>query len=247
MRKMFESEWQGIQFTEFSKVSSAKLAASEFYQAFYEEFFKRYKNWDQISPVWRESKKECADFIVEKCGRGKVLSVGCGLGFMEHYIKSCNAPIDLYINEVATTAWKWVDAEFDSEHKSVGCVPACLPKGLIFDMVYFSLVEYTFKDEALIECLSKLRCFILPSKGRLLIFGSLEECPNTFKEKIIFSMRKLKANFKAVLDILGLCDRGQFWGWVRTKEEFRNILKLAGYTQIEEGFLGEQYWILGSY
>ena len=44
MRKSFQTEWQDIPFSGFIKTSSGSLAGPEFYQAFYAEFFKRYRS-----------------------------------------------------------------------------------------------------------------------------------------------------------------------------------------------------------
>ena len=56
MRRMYQTEWHGIQFSSFGTTSSINLARPEFYQTFYQEFFKRYQNWEQLDPLWLERK-----------------------------------------------------------------------------------------------------------------------------------------------------------------------------------------------
>ncbi|MBX7148122.1 class I SAM-dependent methyltransferase [bacterium] len=243
---MFQNEWQGIQFSDFAVISSQNLADSDFYSKFYIEFFKRYQNWNEISQSWRGVKEACADFVIKKCKTGKVLSVGCGLGFMEHYIRSLNTGVDLYVHDVTPHAWKWVGSEFGDDHKLLGYIPECLPKRVLFDLVYLSVVEYAFDTDSLVRCLADIRSCLVPGKGQLLIFGSLEDVPASMKGHVISKGRKVKAFLRACLEKTGLFHRGQFWGWGRTRKEFQDIMNRAGYTSFEEGFVGEQYWISGS-
>src|ERR1700692_2406921 len=109
MRRIYQSEWQSIPFSSFANPSSKRLAGADFYDAFYVEFFKRYQNWDQLSPKWRETKKTWANFIATRTrNRPKVLSVGCGLGIVERYLGAQNPQIDLTIHEIAPSSWHWV-------------------------------------------------------------------------------------------------------------------------------------------
>ena len=149
---MYQTSWQGIEFSSFSNPSSTNLAGPEFYQAFYEEFFRRYRNWEQLSPTWLKGKERCADFVLARSGVGaKILSVGCGLGAMEHYMHAQEPRHDLFIQEVAPTAWRWVGAEFTADRKYLGFIPACLPSGIQFDMVFLSSVDYALDDDALVD------------------------------------------------------------------------------------------------
>ena len=42
MKRFYQTEWQGIQFDSFAKLSTDQLADAAFYNAFYRELFKRY-------------------------------------------------------------------------------------------------------------------------------------------------------------------------------------------------------------
>ena len=75
MRRLYQKEWQGIQFDEFASLSSTQLADGQFYGKFYEAFFDRFKTWDDIDHAWRNEKKIVADFLYrqllsEKSGGG---------------------------------------------------------------------------------------------------------------------------------------------------------------------------------
>ena len=42
--------------------------------------------------------------------------------------------------------------------------------------------------------------------------------------------------------------RQQFWGWRRTRKEYRELFKKAGFQDIQDGFLKDgfdSYWISG--
>lgn len=55
---------------------------------------------------------------------------------------------------------------------------------------------------------------------------------------------------KWLLERLGLYKRGQFWGWMRTRAEYRAILRGAGFASVTDGFIETPhqriYWIKGN-
>lgn len=71
MRRMYQTEWQGIQFHEFASLSSRSIADGQFYEKFYEVFFDRFKAWDDIDQNWRNQKKLVADFLYRLMLNGK--------------------------------------------------------------------------------------------------------------------------------------------------------------------------------
>ena len=62
-------------------------------------------------------------------------------------------------------------------------------------------------------------------------------------------VRFIKDIIKAVLDILGIRSRGQFWGWMRTRKEYQRIMAKAGFINIVDGFIMKDrqttYYIIG--
>lgn len=252
MKRFYQTEWQDIQFTEFAIPSSKKLAGPEFYQAFYNALFNRYQSWDQFSLNWRKVKEDCAQFILSKSKNGNILSIGCGLGYMEQYLLDHAQESAVFIHEVAPSAWQWVGAKFAEDKKILGLIPDCMPKDLEFNLIYLSAVDYALNDEHLIGLLLSIRPFLNKKdvKGRvMMISASFQDIPATMVGKGVSFLRNVKAFAVAVLDHLGLYERGQFWGWLRTREEYRVLMQRAGYTNIEDGFIGSekssQYWISG--
>ena len=248
---MYQTSWQGIEFSSFSNPSSTSLAGPEFYQAFYEEFFRRYRDWEQLSPTWLKKKERCAGFVLARSGVGsKILSVGCGLGVMEHYMRAQEPRHHLFIQEVAPTAWRWVGPEFTADRKFLGSIPACLPSGIQFDMVFLSAVAYALDDDALVGLLAAIRQFLADAGGEcLLISGSVQDMPVTLTDRAISFVKGLKTFAAGVLDVFGWRPRGQFWGWIRSQREYQLLMRRAGYREIEDGFIDPanhaHYWIAG--
>ncbi|MDQ6770956.1 MAG: class I SAM-dependent methyltransferase [Gemmatimonadota bacterium] len=247
MRKIYQTEWQGVPFSSFANPSSKKLAGADFYEAFYVEFFKRYESWDQLPPKWRKTKKTWANFIATRTrNRSTVLSVGCGLGIVERYLSAQTPQIDLTIHEIAPSSRRWVEDEFNADRKLTGTIPECFPEDVQFDLVYLGTVDYALDDDKLVSLLSALRGYIAQPNGEcLLISASLERTPETFSELA----RSLKELAKGVLSKFGLYSRGQFWGWARSRTEYQSLMRRAGYRDIRDGFIDSErrahYWIAG--
>ena len=60
MERFYQTEWQGIQFSDVTTISSTKLADSDFYTSFYTRLFEKYSNYDELDSSWRQNKMEIA-------------------------------------------------------------------------------------------------------------------------------------------------------------------------------------------
>lgn len=251
LKKLYQTEWQDMQFSDFASLSSENLADAEFYQAFYDEFFRRHQSWQDLSSSWLQQKRLWADFIMNGCDKGsRVLSVGCGLGAMESGMRSQNPQLDLFVHEVAPTAWRWIGCEFAEGHKFLEPIPDCLPEDVKFSLVYLASVDYALDDVALIGLLAAIRTFLTNGDGRcLLISASFQEIPAGLESRTRMALRQLRDTGFAACDHLGLRSRGQFWGWIRTRKEYQSLMFLAGYRNIKDGFIDPEkrahYWISG--
>ena len=248
-KKFYQTEWHGIQFKEFTKVSSQTLAESSFYEVFYTLFFSRYSHWEELPGDWRLEKNKIAEFIVNQINDdSQVLSVGCGLGMIEHFVKESKPNIDLFINDVASSAWKWIGSEFNEDHKFIGYLPECLPANVYFDMIYLMAVDYAMDETSLVQLLSDLKSRLKKGGKCLILSVSLEERPNTVKQKIDMFIRSIKIKIKDIYINKSVFSANQLWGWMRTREEYRLLLQ-AKFEKIDEGFLdigkGKIYWISG--
>jgi hypothetical protein len=242
VKKFWQTEWQGIQFSDFTKLSSTKLADADFYNAFYQALFQRFSGYQELDLRWRDEKDTLADWIALQLPDGsRALSVGCGLGYMEQKLfQEHGSRIELHVSDYATDALCWLREVIPAERIHDPAEGGTLDR-LNFQIIYLSAVDYAFDDKDLAKLLSELR-------GRLSMDGCLVIVSASYLDYQFSLIRLTKELIKAVLDKIGLRSRGQFWGWCRTRDEYRSIMRRAGFDAVEDDFIkctGNTYWISG--
>lgn len=248
MRKYYQSEWLGIPFESFTKMTSLKLADGYFYSSFYEVFFRKYRKIEELDPSWVELKLQVMKFLKlhSKFKReGNILSIGCGLGIVEKGLIE-EGFTNLEITEVSQEPLKWLLPKISHGNIHIGLFPECLPANRLYDLIYISSVEYCFDQDQLNGFLKCVKERLVPEGICLIISWSLE--PVKISKKVVVN---IKEYFKFLLDKFGLRNRGQFWGYMRTSEEFHNAMYKAGFLQVNDGFLEKHtrwdtYWIEGN-
>jgi len=110
MIKLYQTEWQEIKFSDIMDVSSTELPDAEFYNNFYRALFEKYNGYDDLDSNWRQNKDEISDWIADKLhDRSCVLSVGCGLGYIEQYLhKKYGDHIKLHVSDFSSVAINWL-------------------------------------------------------------------------------------------------------------------------------------------
>ena len=246
MRKIYQRDWFEIEFSSFTKTSSRTLADAAFYEAFYQAFFQRYRLWDDLDLSWRNQKRAIAKFLMNYLGPAtNVLSVGCGLGWVEHcLLEMSRGAIHLEATEVASASLEWLRQELPPGRLHLGAFPRCLPPGRRYDLIYLSIVDYCL-DQASLEGLLAQAAPLLAAGGKcLIISGSLDITTRGWPR----ALSRVKQAAKALLEALNLYQRGQFWGWSRTPQDYVKAFIRAGFAEIKEGFLevpesAGLYWI----
>lgn len=242
MRKFYQTEWQNIAFSSFHPMSSTTLASSEFYDAFYRALFEKYHNYDALDPDWCRNKNEIADWLATLLPDGaRVLSVGCGLGYMEQRLWRLHGDrIELHVQDYALHALKWLRQVLPADRIH----DAGWGKGKQFDFVYLSAVDYAMSDGDLISLIAEVRQALRDG-------GQLAMVSASFLEESVGQLivQNGKDAGKYLLDKLGLRHRGQFWGWKRSRREYQAIMRLAGLSAVADGFVEtphqRTYWIKG--
>lgn len=239
MKKLYEHSWHGIPFSTVARLDRTKVADATFYEAFYREFFRRYRDWSGLDPVWIKYKLAVAEFILRRIPdkSAPTLSVGCGLGFVERHLAERGVS-GLEINDSSTASLQWLSPLISESRIHIGDVPDCLPREKRYDLIYLSAVDYCFDNNGLASFLSRLG-ERLSRRGRcLVVSGSFD--PGGWVRNARYLVRR-------TLEFLGILrGHGQLWGYFRTRREYRGILQAAGYTGIEDGFLENgAYWIEG--
>lgn len=251
MRGFYQESWQGIPFTAISHLSFFHLAESKFYSTFYEELFRRYADWDDLPSEWRQSKRHNARWLMGRMAELeknkeeehplRVLSIGSGVGYMEHFLLTEKPDMELHVNEPSTVGLKWLRQHLSAERIYIGMPPACLPSDVKYDMIYLSAVDYGIPQRELRFLLSELRAQLMPGGELVCLSASLLE-----EDSLVGSfVNAIKIGIRAVLHFLGV-RRQQFWGWRRTRAEYRQLFTQAGFTSVDDGFLddgSDTYWI----
>lgn len=242
MRKFYQTEWQNISFSNFYPLSSTSLAGSGFYNAFYRTLFEKYPNYDALDAGWRRTKDEITDWLAASLPDGaRVLSVGCGLGYMEQRLwRLHGSRIELHVQDYASQALQWLRAALPVEriHDAAG------EEIGQFDLIYLSAVDYAMPDDELVALLAKMRKFLREGGQLMMISASFLE--ESFGQRIMLDSKEA---LKWLLDKIGLRPRGQFWGWMRSKQEYQAIMRQAGLSAVTNGFVEtphqRTYWIKG--
>lgn len=248
MRRFYQTDWQGILFSSFAKTSRKELAGASFYDAFYRTLFQRYSGFDALDAGWRRSKDQVADWLAESLADGaRVLSVGCGLGYMERRLWCEHGTrIELHVQDFASEALRWLREVMPADriHDAAQAGAAESGDASRYDLIYLSAVDYALPDSALVEMLAELRTQL--RAGGTIVMISASFLDETTWQTLGASLRQ---GAKRLLEALGLYRRGQFWGWKRAKREYHRIMLAAGLAQVTDGFIEtpEQrtYWVKG--
>lgn len=234
MRKFYQTTWFGIDFKPLGGLSSKAIADEEFYSKFYKEFYKRFSSYDDLSKEWKDGKKMVADLIASNTGDGeRLLSIGCGSGYVEYLLGQMDR--DVTAIEPSEYATKFLQ-DGGGVKLYHGYFPECLSsegEKDEFDYAFMIGTEYALEDAELIKLLSEARKY--PLKNFLLVCCSVDS--GSFLRKAVSTAAGIVKN---VLSAVGLYDRGQLWGYLRTPGELERIFKSAGFIIKETGIMNEQ-------
>ncbi|MDE7064964.1 MAG: class I SAM-dependent methyltransferase [Desulfovibrionaceae bacterium] len=256
MRRFYQESWQGIPFSSFTHVAFFHLAGPKFYATFYEELFRRFASWNDLPREWRINKSKDARWLAEQIvaqrsaweaeggdAPSRVLSIGSGVGFMEKMLLDVLPDLELHVNEPSTVGMRWLRQCVPTERIYIGLPPACLPSDVQYNVIYLSAVDYGIPTREFGHMLGELRAQLAPGGRLLCLSASLLE-----EDSLIGSLvNGFKIGIRGVLHYLGI-RRQQFWGWRRTRAEYHELFRNAGFVNIQDGHLDdgfETYWIGG--
>ncbi len=237
-RMMWDVGWQEIQFVELGiKLNFFRRASSEFYSKFYGELFRRYENYDSLPSVWRQNKSNTA-YEISKLIENEtlVLSVGCGLGYVEKEIvgKVPKLKIDAY--DFAETANKWL-----REVEGVNSIQS-LEDSKKYNFIYCTQLFYALSDKEIFEFSSMVKERLSKDGVFLTVNTSLHSkengievlsFDNSIKSKVKKMMRPLYVFLFPLYYFLLRRKSAQFWGWQRDNEELVNIFRMNGFDVIK--------------
>ena len=256
MRRFYQGHWFGIAFSSFTDVSFFHLAEASFYEQFYAALFRMYDSWDALPQNWRTAKiiqarwlarhAEELDAVLRAQRENRPLrafSVGSGLGFVEYSFLKEQPATELHISEPSAVGMDWIRACIPPERIHIGAGLSALPQEMRFDMIYLSAVDYFLRRHEFVRLLQTLRPR-LAQGGRLICLSA------SFLEDdgmVSAFTGACKTALCALLHLAGI-RRKQFWGWLRTREEYLAAVREAGYDDIREGRLEDEartFWVSG--
>jgi len=71
LKVFYQTEWHGIHFASFARISAVKVAGAGFYNAFFQALFARFKSYEELDGYWRKVKEDIAEWLVKDLIVGK--------------------------------------------------------------------------------------------------------------------------------------------------------------------------------
>lgn len=227
MKKFYQVEWLDIDFKEFETLSS-ELPTKSFYDKFYARFFEKYHSFDELDQSWVAYKTQIAkriNAIVKS--KTNILSIGSGTGIVENALTNLNSSLRIISIEPSEDASRWVRANPNISIVN-GYFPECMEKGVNFEFAYANNIDYVFDD---VEYKTFLKSVVDFGVSEFLIITTAN-----YNLKVAVSLF-----IKEILGALGIIAKltdGQFWGYLRSKNEHKKALKHVGFREIRFDKLG---------
>lgn len=225
MRKQFQSSWHDINFKDFIEVTDKKVAGLSFYESFYKQFFSKYRSYSDIPVEYVENKLVVVRYLESKLRFiPSVISIGCGIGLIEYLLSQQeNLDAKIIAVEPSEAAITWIKFDPNIEVHN-GFFPDILrmSESVSFEYGYARAIEYVFDRDEYVEFLKSVVDFGIKE------FSIISVC---IQRRNLLSI--LKESIKTLLSKISLYDRGQFWGYLRTKQDHEIAFKEAGFRDIK--------------
>ncbi len=233
----WQSEWLDISFKDLNvKVSSQKIASSNFYSAFYSILFEKYKNYNELPLDWKKNKELTAEQISKEIPtNAEVLSYGCGTGYIENLKTISRKDIKLRAFDFSETVSKWIN----SNSKTVEIINQ-LESLQKFDVIYVCQVLYALASQDCKIILTELnKC--LKEKGKIVIINSsyilaengYQVAKSTFLKNLLVKIKNILRPSFMILKNLMYKNKFQFWGWERDNAKINSFLQEANFNTIK--------------
>ncbi len=240
-----QSSWLGVSFNELPvQLDPNSPASSEFYRAFYDFLEQRYTHYSDFPPDWLHTKAQTARLIAATIGnRTPMLSYGCGIGVVEHFLRSPGGLSDLRLYDFARNA-----AYFDHEMSRLYLSPedmAVLGSTLTFGSLYFGQVLYALDAAEALALLTAARTWVFHDGVLLSVDTSANPTENGAAANPVRSLPLRPALAEGRRVLRGVRRRAtrlfarddalssQGWGWERDNASMASILAEAGWLDVQ--------------
>tara|TARA_B110000008_G_scaffold186398_1_gene185222 strand:- start:7987 stop:8745 length:759 start_codon:yes stop_codon:yes gene_type:complete len=227
-KKFWQSEWHNIQFKDLdARTSMFKHASAEFYEKFYQEFFKRHQSYSDLDPHHRAIKAATGKEILDYIHKGdEVLSYGFGSGYVESEMLKIRQDFALECFERSSTMSSWLAAL----HPSIR-LHFQLDSLKTYDLIYLVQITYAMSKVDIDRTFSGLINNLAPG-GRLLLIDTSflpKENNNQYQDKKFkYLLNKVKGWLRPIYYFIFKSDGQQLWGWQRDNACLINYLEELG-------------------
>ena len=212
MRKpIWESEWHGLKFSDVGVSTSIfSRAGRDFYDGLYDELFARYDSLESLPDDWRKQKLEVAAEIRKLyADSSSILSIGCGLGFIEKVLCNDLAILNFDVFDSSQLALRWIKDEIKVKTLSD------LKGHSRYDFVFCVQLCYALTDQELLAFAKVVRSklnegglFLTVDSSSIPAENGLSSRPDSLSKIFIRLARDIAAPGR----------NSQFWGWLRDNE-----------------------------
>lgn len=242
MRPFWQNTWQGVEFKAVGSLSLFKVATSHFYASFYKILSGQVTSYESLDPKWLRSKTALADFIKTALTLAgpttprRILSIGAGLAYVESRLISEQLEVDIF--EFDDASFFLAKGVFKPTNIICGSPDVLRSKGNTWDAIVVNAVDYVFRDGEFIDFLQQIRR-LSPNAPIFISSASYDGEHRSFLSSTLLTLKALCS-----ILIAGRYDEFQLWGYLRTRADYRRIVKLVPEIVYEDGFTEEGiYWI----
>ncbi len=238
---MWEFEWQNIKFCDLSiKLNFFRRASAEFYSAFYEELFSRYKGYDDLPKIWQENKFETAREISKLLNdQMKIMSIGCGLGYIERSLVNLNSEINIDAYDFSLIATKWLE-----KIQRVEVIHELIEEKK-YDFIFCTQLLYALSDKEIKDLAILLKSLLEDGSIFMTVDASANNTENGYsvnKESLVEHIKNILRHYYYLLFVKR--HKAQFWGWQRDNQEIIKIFTDNGFfVQRKYSAVGQSFLI----
>ena len=245
-RSFWQSEWFGIKFTDLNcNISFTSVSNSEFYDIFYTKLFLKYHSMDHLPREWRNEKLATATHLNSLISsNARVLSCGCGLGFIEQFFLQSRGDISLVATDYSTVISGWIKKMTNINYKRI------IPINETFDVIYLSQVLYSLNFDEAVDLLKVLKGKMSDDSYLILINTSVFPWENKEYSIILKNFLMLKWLLSSFLFlpfkkyIMLHQNKYQNWGFQRDFIMYKKIANAAGLRVVSKQPVANQQFII---
>ena len=236
---LFQTQWQNISILDIAeqkKIDPNTVAASDFYEAFYDQFDKSGYNFDlDWIRIKQAQTHKMRNFINEKLienRNARFLSIGVGTGLVEETLLDEGIRIDL--QECQPVSLNYLRGKKVSFKEYITSDLSILPQEE-YDTIFAFNISYCFSYDDYRAFLKSIYGLLIKG-GQLILFDpNINRPRRPLIKYVLYPVKKVKQWIKNYRDT-SFYTKGVFWGWLRYSYLHRVLAQKAGFYLKSEFF-----------